>query len=171
MSCDTWYEPHLFLASQSWNRILWKLYFIGWNHSPMLQGRNQSTRKEPPTTSFRKCHVLQPENSSPSRESIPLSSTGVRRWLGKLTRCPLMVWCHCVPEPLIFCMWISFLLFLLLRSQLYLWGSQFWVTFFCECFFVCFFFFHPTVEVVTISLRGWCILGVLLLPAFTRLGH
>ena len=32
-------------------------------------------------------------------------------------------------------------------------------------------FFNPTIEVVTFRLRGWCMLGVFLLPAFTRLGH
>ena len=34
-----------------------------------------------------------------------------------------------------------------------------------------FFFKNPTNEVVTFHLRGWCLLGVFLLPAFTRLGH
>ena len=32
-------------------------------------------------------------------------------------------------------------------------------------------FFNPTIKVVTFRLRGWCLLGVFLLPAFTRLGH
>ena len=32
-------------------------------------------------------------------------------------------------------------------------------------------FFNPTIEVVTFCLRGWCMLGVFLLLAFTRLGH
>ena len=31
--------------------------------------------------------------------------------------------------------------------------------------------FNPTIEVVTFRLRGWCMLGVFILPAFTRLGH
>ena len=31
--------------------------------------------------------------------------------------------------------------------------------------------FFPTFEVVTFRFRGWCMLGVFLLPAFTRLGH
>ena len=62
--------------------------------------------------------------------------------------------------------------------------------FFCFCFFflrspaislgfttfgwefcVCDRFFNPTIKVVTFRLRGWCVLGVFLLPAFTRLGH
>ena len=32
-------------------------------------------------------------------------------------------------------------------------------------------FFNPTIMVVTFRLRGWWVLGVYLLPAFTRLGH
>ena len=32
-------------------------------------------------------------------------------------------------------------------------------------------FFNPTFEVVTFRLRGWCMLDVFLLPAFSRLGH
>ena len=32
-------------------------------------------------------------------------------------------------------------------------------------------FLNPTIKVVTFRLRGWCVLGVFLLPAFTRLGH
>ena len=32
-------------------------------------------------------------------------------------------------------------------------------------------FFYPSIKVVTFRLRGWCVLGVFLLPAFTRLGH
>ena len=32
-------------------------------------------------------------------------------------------------------------------------------------------FFNPTIKVVTFRLRGWCVLGVFLLPTFTRLGH
>ena len=34
-----------------------------------------------------------------------------------------------------------------------------------------FVYFNPTIEVVTFRLRGWCMLGVFLLPAFTHLGH
>ena len=30
---------------------------------------------------------------------------------------------------------------------------------------------NPNIEVVTFRLRGWCMLGVSLLPAVTRLGH
>ena len=37
--------------------------------------------------------------------------------------------------------------------------------------FACVTIFNPTIKVVTFRLRGWCVLGVFLLPAFTRLGH
>ena len=40
----------------------------------------------------------------------------------------------------------------------------------CAYVTVCF-FFNPTIEVVTFHFRGWCMLDVFLLPAFTRLGH
>ena len=58
-----------------------------------------------------------------------------------------------------------FFLFLLV-PQLHLWGSPFWVSFLCMWPF-----FNPTLEVVTFHLRGWCMLGVFLLQAFTFLGH
>ena len=32
-------------------------------------------------------------------------------------------------------------------------------------------FSNPTIKLVTFRLRGWCVLGMFLLPAFTRLGH
>ena len=50
--------------------------------------------------------------------------------------------------------------------QLYLWGSPLWVRFLRMWPFS-----NPTIKVVTFRLRGWCVLGVFLLPAFTRLGH
>ena len=43
---------------------------------------------------------------------------------------------------------------------------HFWVRFLCMWPF-----FNPTIKLVTFRLRGWCVLGVFLLPAFTRLGH
>ena len=53
-------------------------------------------------------------------------------------------------------------------SQLYLWGSPLLGEIFA---YVTVFFFNPTIKVVTFRLRGWCVLGLFLLPAFTRLGH
>ena len=44
-------------------------------------------------------------------------------------------------------------------------------TIFGEIFVYVTIFFNPTVEVVTFRLCGWCMLGVFLLPAVTRLGH
>ena len=57
---------------------------------------------------------------------------------------------------------------LLLRYQLHLWDSDspFWVR-----FLRMWPFFNLTIEVVTVPLHGWCVLGVFLLQAFTRLGH
>ena len=61
---------------------------------------------------------------------------------------------------------INFLL--LLRSQLYRWGSSFLVRFLRMSPG---FFFNPTTEVASFHLRGCCMLGVFLLLAFTHLGH
>ena len=36
---------------------------------------------------------------------------------------------------------------------------------------VCDRFLIQTIKVVTFRIRGWCVLGVFLLPVFTRLGH
>ena len=64
--------------------------------------------------------------------------------------------------------------------QLYLWGSPFsfclphlypWVSPCWVRFLRMWLIFNPTIEVVTFHLRGWCMLGVFLLPAFTCLGH
>ena len=66
----------------------------------------------------------------------------------------------------IWALWYPLELLLLLRSQLCLWGSLFWVRFLCMWPF-----FNPTIEVDTFCLCGWCMLSVFLLPAFTRLGH
>ena len=38
-------------------------------------------------------------------------------------------------------------------------------------FCVCNCFFNPTIEIVTFHIRGWCMLGVVLLLPFTHLGH
>ena len=62
--------------------------------------------------------------------------------------------------------WYLCFLLLLLCSQLYLWGSPFWVR-----FLHIWLFFKPANEAVTFCLHGWCMLGVFLLLAFTRQGH
>ena len=49
--------------------------------------------------------------------------------------------------------------------QLDLWGSPF------PAKFLCMWLLGPTIRVVTFRLHGWCMLGVLLLLAFTHLGH
>ena len=45
--------------------------FIGRTMKPMQVGRKPEYRRKPPATSFRKCHILQPKNSSPKRDSHP----------------------------------------------------------------------------------------------------
>ena len=62
-------------------------YFVGWIIELMKEGENRSTWRKPLVTSFRKCHILQPEDSSPKRDSNPRSSIGGR--LGKKTCYPL----------------------------------------------------------------------------------
>ena len=46
---------------------------------------------------------------------------------------------------------------------------------FCFVFGLGFFFFflvfNPTIKLATFRFRGWCMLGVILLPALTRLEH
>ena len=50
--------------------------------------------------------------------------------------------------------------------QLYLWSSPLLGEIFAYVTV-----FNPTIKVVTFRLRGWCVLGVFSLPAFTRPGH
>ena len=68
--------------------------------------------------------------------------------------------------PMYWTFFFFFFFFFFGVPQLYLWGSpllgeilRMWP------------FFNPTIKVVTFRLRGWCVLGVFLLPTFTRLGH
>ena len=64
-----------------------------------------------------------------------------------------------------FCFLFFFVFFCV--PQLYISGvHHFWVR-----FLRMWPFFNPTIKVVTFHLHGWCVLGVFLLPAFTRLGH
>ena len=53
----------------------------------MKEEGNRNTRRKPLATSFRKCHILKPENSSPKRDSNPHNSIGGR--LRKQTCKPL----------------------------------------------------------------------------------
>ena len=49
----------------------------------MKEGRKPERPEKTPDDELRKCHVLEPENSSPNRDSNPHSSIGAR--LGKQT--------------------------------------------------------------------------------------
>ena len=68
----TWYEGtgHL-LSLTEFKSHLFEHYFIGWSINRWRRGGNRSTRRKPLATSFRKCHILKPEDSSPKRDSNP----------------------------------------------------------------------------------------------------
>ena len=68
---------------------------------------------------------------------------------------------------------VELFFFFFFVPQLFLWGSPLLGEIFAHVTVFCFllFFFYPTIKVVTFRLRGWCVLGVFFLPAFTRLGH
>ena len=71
--------------------------------------------------------------------------------------------CYCASSSLAW----GLLFFFLSAFPSYIFGvHHFWVR-----FLRMWPFFNPTIKVVTFRLRGWCLLGVFLLPAFTRLGH
>ena len=74
LSCLVW---------QSWNRIYLSFILLAEPLNRWRRGGNRSTRRKPLATSFRKCHILQPEDSSPKWDSNPRSSIGGR--LGKQT--------------------------------------------------------------------------------------
>ena len=71
------------LDSWIWNCIYLSFILLAEPLHRWRRGGNQSTRRKPLATSFRKCHILQPEDSSPKRDSNPHSSIGGR--LGKQT--------------------------------------------------------------------------------------
>ena len=73
----TWYEGTAQLLSLTELKShLFELYFIDWTINRWRRGGNRSTRRKPLVTSFRKCHILQPEDSSPKRDSNPHNSIG-----------------------------------------------------------------------------------------------
>ena len=109
-------------------------------------------------------------------------------WAASMTRYtprPPFIWQQPLPQPPLWRSWLTphsllkrFLFFIVFflkffcLPQLYLWGSPFRVRFLCMWpFLFFFFFFNPTVEVVTFHVCEWCMLGLFLLPPFTCLGH
>ena len=84
----TWYKGTAQLLSLTeFKSPFFLLYFIGWTINRSRKGGNQSTQRKPPMTSFRKCHILKPENSSPKWDLNLHSSIGGR--LGKQMYYPL----------------------------------------------------------------------------------
>ena len=63
--------------------FIWAFIFFWLNNTGWRRGGNGSTQRKPLGTSFRKCHILKPEDSSPKRDSNPHNSLGGR--LGKQT--------------------------------------------------------------------------------------
>ena len=88
-------------SATKFNRVEFSFYFSFILFAEPInrwrRGGNSSTRTSPLTTSFRKCHILKPENSSPSRDSNQHSSIGGRRLLVKQTCWPLH---HTSPQEL-----------------------------------------------------------------------
>ena len=79
-----WYEGTAQLLSLTeFHSHLFELYFIGWTINRWRRGENRSTWRKPLATSFRKCRILQPKDSSPKQDSNPHNSIGDR--LGKQT--------------------------------------------------------------------------------------
>ena len=80
----TWYEGTAQLLSlRELKSHLFELYSICRTINRLRSGGNRSTRRKTLATSFRKCHILKPEDSSPKRDSNPHNSIGGR--LGKQT--------------------------------------------------------------------------------------
>ena len=66
----TWYEGTAQLLSLTELKShLFELYFIGWTIKPMKDGRKPEYPEKTLATSFRKCHILQPEDTSPKQGS------------------------------------------------------------------------------------------------------
>ena len=86
---------------------------------------------------------------------IIIVGAGIAQLVVHSARCP--AWCS-----IVFCFGFFFLRYPAISLGFTTFGWDFWV---CDRFF------NPTIKVVTVRLRGWCVLGVFLLPAFTRLGH
>ena len=75
----TWYKRTAQLLSLTdFKSHLFELYFIGWTVNQWQRGGNWSTRRKPLVTSFRKCHLLKPEDSRPKWDSNPHNSIGDR---------------------------------------------------------------------------------------------
>ena len=92
VTCNTSTAYHVLLSLTGFKRI-WRgggggggffvLFFFGYTIHRRKRGGNRSTQRKPLAMSFRKCHLLKPEDSSPKRDSNPHDSIGGS--LGKQT--------------------------------------------------------------------------------------
>ena len=72
MLCATWYQGTAQLLSLTeFKSHLFQLILLAETKNRSRRGGNCSTWRKALTTSFRKCHILKPENSSPNRDSNP----------------------------------------------------------------------------------------------------
>ena len=84
MSCAAWNEGTVQQSRLAKLELhLFSFILLAETVNRRRRGGNRSNRRKPLTTSFRKCPVLKPENSSPNRDSNSHSSIGGR--LGKQT--------------------------------------------------------------------------------------
>ena len=69
MLCAMWYEgTSPLLSLTEFKSHLLELCFGGWTINRWKRGGNWSTRRKPLTTSFRKCHIQETEDSNPRRD-------------------------------------------------------------------------------------------------------
>ena len=71
----TWYEGIAQLLSITmYISHLFELYSISWTINQWRSGGKRSTWRKALATSYRKCHILKPEDSTPNRDSNPQAS-------------------------------------------------------------------------------------------------
>ena len=70
--------------------LLASFYWL--NHVPLKEGRTRECPEKTPDDELQKCHILKPENSSPNRDSNPLSS--IDGLLGKQIYANHYTTCH-----------------------------------------------------------------------------
>ena len=135
-------------------------------HPDMRHSREkESSQRNHHIERGRRRRLEQPRTESDGERSLtayaPLGAMGIRKFrtTSFTLSTPWSRFQYALPTDCIFFFFFSF--------PSYISGvHHFWVR-----FLRMWPFFNPTIKVVTFRLRGWCVLGVFLLPAFTRLGH
>ena len=113
--------------------------------------KDASNEKKPSTTRLASVLLVDQNAVPPLTSQLHASASQGRICSGKFTCCHTEI----------------FFFFFFCAFPSYISGvHHFWVRFLRMWPFV-----NPTITIVTFRLRGWCVLGVSFLPAFTRLGH